>query len=308
MAVWDSSRAHVVYGSIRVDTGAMLTITEGTRVYFHYGSYLVVSSQGSLKVNGTIAHPVSFQGDRLDPFYRDLTGQWSGIYLEAGSADHNIENALIKNGVYGIVADQASQPGTVMLTLQNVVIRNMTGSGIYAIGSSINATNCLIADCGRGCLDIVYGGNYDFKHLTIANFWYTTVRRVPALSLSNYDYDTTGQKIINPLTKAYFGNAILYGSNEEEVGFDSVAGAQFNYFFDHVLLQTEHGVTGSHFENCLKNQDPVFVDIQKSDYRIDSISPAIDKGKDLGIPFDLAGNPRSNPPDLGGFEYVKKSK
>jgi hypothetical protein len=305
--VWDSLRAHVIYGSIRIDTGASLTVLAGTRIYFHYGAYMAVSYQGNLKISGTIDHPVKIQGDRMDPFYRDLTGQWSGIFLDKGSVNHQIDNAIIKNGVYGMVVDQPEQSSQTMLTINNTIIQNMTGSGLYARGTNIKATNFVIADCGRSCIEIIYGGSYDFKHLTIGNYWYSSVRKAPSVYLSNYDYDTSGVKITNPLTNAYFGNTIIYGGNDEEIELDSVAGVQFMYIFDHALLKTELAVTNPlHYENCMKNQDPVFVDIQESNYQIDSISPAIDKGKEMGIPFDLLGVSRSNPPDLGAYEYRKK--
>ena len=129
----------------------------------------------------------------------------------------------------------------------------------------------------------------------------------PAIRLSNYTYDKAVQ-VPNPLIKAYFGNAILYGASDEELGLDSVAGTQFNYKFENTILKT--GIkTGnsSRYVNCLINKNPRFKEVIKWDYRIDSISPAIDKGLDLGIPKDIVGNDRTGLPDLGAYEYVKKN-
>ena len=303
---WDSTRARVIFGGIRVDTSSILTILPGTKVYFHKDSYMTVSWLGTLNVLGTTDFPVWFRSDRLDPFYNELPGQWLGIFLERGSRAHRIENARILNGVYGLLADQPSSPTSVMLTLTNSIIRNMTMSGIYAYGTSIAATNCVIGDCGQHGIDITYGGSYDFRHLTIGNYWFSSVRRAPSVAISNYDYDTAGKKIVNSLVKAYFGNCILYGANEEEIGFDSVAGVAYEYKFENTLLRTLLPLTNSNrFVNCLKNKNPRFVNAQLWNYQIDSISPAIDQGADLGLPFDLRGLSRTLPPDLGAFEYVK---
>ena len=304
---WDSLRAHVVYGFIRIDTNGTLTILPGTKVYFHKDAYMAVSFNATLKIPGTIDNPVSFQGDRMDPFYKDLPGQWDGIILEQGSKDNEISNTIIKNGIFGVLVDQPQNLSSPMLTIHNSIIQNMTSAGIYGFGTSIVSTNCVIGDCGGACVDLNFGGNYDFRQLTVGNYWYASVRHSASVYVSNYTYDTTGQKITKPLTKAYFGNAIIYGTNEEEILLDSVAGIPFEFQFDHAILKTGMSLTNpQRYQNCLANQDPRFVMVQEWNYQIDSLSPAIDKGADLGIPFDLKGVSRSSPPDLGAYEYVRK--
>ena len=304
---WDSLRAHVIYDSLRIDTNSTLTIMPGTRVYFHKDAWMAVSFNATLKIHGITGIPVTFQGDRMDPFYKDLPGQWGGIYLERGSKDHEVINAIIKNGSFGFSVDSLGAAGNPMVTITNSIIRNMTSDGIYAYGSSITSTNCVIGDCGGSSIYIEYGGSYDFKQLTVGNYWFSSVRHGPAIRLSNYTYDKAVQ-VPNPLIKAYFGNAILYGASDEELGLDSVAGTQFNYKFENTILKT--GIkTGnsSRYVNCLINKNPRFKEVVKWDYRIDSISPAIDKGLDLGIPKDIVGNDRTGLPDLGAYEYVKKN-
>jgi hypothetical protein len=51
--------------------------------------------------------------------------------------------------------------------------------------------------------------------------------------------------------------------------------------------------------------DPRFADLDGRDFRLQSSSPAIDAGTDLGYDKDLMGNPVpvNNAPDLGAFEY-----
>jgi hypothetical protein len=79
--VWDSLKAHVIYGFLRIDTGAVFTILPGAKIYLHKNAYIAVSDQASLIIGGQGQwdHPVRIQSDRLDTYYRDLPGQWDGI-------------------------------------------------------------------------------------------------------------------------------------------------------------------------------------------------------------------------------------
>ena len=302
--VWDSLKPHVIYGFVRIDTAGSLTIEPGTKVYFHKNGILNISYDASLKVNGNLQHPVRFQGDRLDLFYNNLPGQWDGISLEAGSRDHEINYAIIKNGNWGIAADSAVATGTTALKLDNTIIQNMVSDGLYAFSTSIISTNCVIGNCGGTALDIVKGGNYDFRQLTIGNYWSSSVRYSPSVYISNYRYDSIF-KIPNDLQKAYFGNVIIYGSNDEEIALDTLKGTMFEATFDHVLMKSKINTSDPvHFIACLKNQDPLFVDVQNYDYRIDSLSPAIGKGVPMGVNEDIRGNPRPSNPALGAYEFI----
>ncbi len=54
-----------------------------------------------------------------------------------------------------------------------------------------------------------------------------------------------------------------------------------------------------------KLADPLFVDIENKDFRLQAGSPAIDSGKDLGYKIDFSNKtvPFGNAPDIGAFEY-----
>jgi hypothetical protein len=304
--VWDSLKPHVIYGFLRVDTASSLTILAGSKVYLHKNAYLAVSKDATLKLTGTLGHPVRFQGDRLDPFYRDLPGQWNGIYLEKGSKQNEIDYAIIKNGSYGISIDSINSPTEPTLKINNTIIQNMTGTGLSAYASNIVSTNCVIGGCGSASLELTFGGSYEFLQLTIGNYWGGSVRLSPSLYISNYYYNNIGTKIPNPLTKANFGNCILYGNLDEEIMLDSDESTQFNYMFNHGLLKTEKSVSDPlHYTDCIVNEDPVFVDVVNNNYAIDSISPAIQKGIPMGVPLDINGVDRGQAPDLGAYQYVK---
>ncbi|MCX6285559.1 MAG: right-handed parallel beta-helix repeat-containing protein [Bacteroidetes bacterium] len=305
--VWDSLKAHVIYGFLRVDTGASLAIMPGTKVYLHKKAYLAVSHEATLSINGQWEHPVRIQSDRLDPYYRDLTGQWEGIYLERGSRNNSLNNAIIKNGNYGLILDSLVPGSAPKLTMDGTIILNMVYDGIYAYSTSIVSTNCIIGNCGGAALRIEKGGSYDFRQLTVGNYWTAAVRNIPSVLLSNFTYDTLGHKIPNDLIKAYFGNAIVYGSETDEIRLDSVSTASFAYMFDHALLRTSLKVTNpSHYIGCMTNNDPLFLDVQNYDYEIDSTSQANHLGVPMGVIYDIRGILRPDTPSLGAYEYFKK--
>ena len=305
---WDSIKPHVIFGYLRVDTGASLTIMAGTKLYFHKLAYLAVSHLSTINVNGNLDHPVRFLGDRLDPFYRDLPGQWDGIYLEKGSYGNTIDYAIIKNGNFGISVDSAVNPFNPMLRVTNTIIQNMIGNDIYAYATNVYSENCVLGDCGRAALALDFGGNYVFKYLTIGNFWSSSVRLDSALYLSNYFFDNMGKKISNPLTNASFVNIILYGAQDDELSFKRDASTAFNFMFDHCLLKTHKSISdAAHYTKCLVNKDPGFVNVLTYNYQIDSISPAIRQGIDvIDILFDIKRKTRGSPPDLGAYQYVPK--
>jgi hypothetical protein len=305
---WDSIKPHVIFGYLRVDTGASLTIMPGTKLYFHKSAYLAVSHLSTINVNGNLDHPVRFLGDRLDPFYRDLPGQWDGIYLEKGSHDNVINYAIIKNGNFGISVDSAVNSFLPMLKIDNTIIQNMIGNDIYAYATNVLSTNCVLGDCGRAALVLDFGGSYDFRQLTIGNYWGNSVRLDSALYLSNYSFDNLGKKIFNPLTNAYFGNIIVYGALDDELSLDRDASMAFNFMFDHCLLKTHKSISDpSNYITCIVNKDPGFVNVLTYDYQIDSISPARGQGNPfVGVPTDIMGRPRIPSYDLGAYQYVPK--
>lgn len=322
--VWDNDLPHVVYGYAMIDSGQTLTINEGTNVYFHPGSGLIALSSGTLIVNGTQQNNVTFQGDRLGEDYKDIPGQWDRIWLSnlnlrsgnisPGSKNSSIKYAVIKNGTIGLQVDTAFDTDTTHLTLdlQNTIIKNMASYGVALRGSRVNAFNTVFANCGAQTAAILYGGKYNFYHCTFANFWNNGQRQDPAVSLNNYFGNTLRS------LDAYFGNCIIYGNNENELGLDSFPyGNQFGFRFDHVLLKVENTFPTSdplRYMNVLKatgtTLNPNFRDPDNNFYKPDSLnSSAIDNGSiNITNLFpvlsnDITGTPRGSTVDLGAYEH-----
>jgi hypothetical protein len=301
---WDSLKPRVVYGKLTVDTGSSLTLLPGVKMYFHANSELDIAYNASLNIQGNLGQEVKFQGDRLDPFYKDLPGQWNGIYLKRGSKSNIIKYAIIKNGNWGVYIDSipasSSDP---VLTIDDAIIQNVAYGGIYAYSTTVKSTNCVIGNCGGSSLSMIKGGNYDFSQLTIGNYWNSSVRNSPSIYITNYAYDGVGNKILHDLTNANIINSIIFGVESEEMYTDAASGAQFNLLFDHCFIKTEQKIDSAHFTYCWLNQDPRFLDPVNYKYQIDSISPAIGRGKYISLYSDIMGVPWTNPPDLGAYMH-----
>ena len=103
-----NDKPHVLYNTVAVgfpglDSNKNLTIPAGTQIYCHKNSQLIVY-KSSIDIQGTNGNEVVFQGDRLESFYDDVSGQWWGIRLiEANTS--NIDYAIIKNGSVGLQVD-----------------------------------------------------------------------------------------------------------------------------------------------------------------------------------------------------------
>ena len=119
----ESTLPVVVYGGIRVDSAATLTIAPGTQLYFHENAGLQVF--GSLKIEGEKDREVVMRGDRLDHMFDYLPydrtpGQWQGIRLMPSAHDCRISFADIHSAYNAVMIE----PGDA--TKQKLLIENAT--------------------------------------------------------------------------------------------------------------------------------------------------------------------------------------
>jgi hypothetical protein len=312
---WNSDTPHVVYGIAVVDSGYKLTISKGAQVHFHGGSTLYVNKHATLEIKGTINEQVVLQGDRLDPSYEEIPGQWNGIYLSPLSTNNKIMFAVIKNATIGIQADTVNG-SNLTLELRNSWIRNMSKIGLFGRGTSIKAYNTVISNCGTYCVAFTIGGSYQMDHCTIGNYWSSSYgeRKTGALIINNWFQSASLQYIPRDLSMATFNNCIVYGNLIGELNMSKIAGAQFNYLFNHCILKVDPDkvvTTGAEYVNCKINQDPLFEN-SENDYHLKENSPAL-KAADKSIAssnliylrFDAAGTDRllgSDDPDIGAWE------
>jgi len=313
---WNSAKPYLIFNSMLVDSLSTLTIEAGTKLYFHRNSRLYV--KGSLIVKGSLNNEVIMQGDRLEKMYDDVPGQWDGIWFINGSKENIINYAIIKNAVIGLQVDTFATSNKPTLSIHNSRVEHHSYAGILGRGSKILATNCVIGDCGYHSVALIYGGEYEFYHCSIANFWNNSYsnRTKPAVYLNNY-YEYNAREIARNLSKAYFGNCIIYGNKNEEIGLDFTSKADANFFFENCLLKTNLLTEINipvHSINSKMNKDPKFVNYQKYNFELDTLSPAKNAGgRTLVNQFlnllqnDLLNRSRINDeaPDLGAYESKK---
>ncbi len=320
---WKADKPYLICNSLLIDSLETLTIEEGTHLHFRPNTSLLV--KGTLKVDGTNENPVVFEGDRLEEYYKNKPGQWGKVSEVEGtkqylgninfftsSSNNEINYAVIRNGVKGVQINSNSD-STTTLKIANTIIENMSIAGIYAQSTNILVYNTIVTNCGYYAVFLTMGGNYEFFHTTIAN--YTTTRNTPSLVFSNYSTSGSNTKLFN--FNATFANSIICGSRSAEFIADmqSSDSLNFNYSFENCLINLPRNTNISDtntFRNVILAIDslPRFVDVEKHNFRLDTLSAAKDKGKlQYGklFPTDFDGNSRIDDklPDLGAFERIE---
>lgn len=301
---WLSDKPHVLYGISAVgfpgvDSNCTLIINPGTQIYAHADAFLFVY-KSSLFINGDVNNRVVFQGDRREASYNNVPGQWYGIrFLIPQTSEINY--ATIKNGIVGIQVDTAS--GSDFLEIKGTQSLNHTFASLFAQGAHIRAENSQFGKAGNNSVALRLGGDYFFNHCTIDNEWTESTRNSPALILNNY-FESGGTTFVRQLNTS-INNSIIYGSNDNEITLDTfpVANAA-SYLFNRCLYKTDQP-TNSNFVGGFKNTNPLFKN--SSSRKLQSNSPAIDAADSSPTLFlmeDILGEPRSNPADIGCFEFV----
>ncbi len=309
--VWTKEKPYVIYGYALINSYGTLRIEAGTRVYCHHGGGILAWSDGQLIIDGTADEPVVVQGDRLESYYNDTPGQWEQILMMDGraGADHRISHAIIRNGAIGLNCQSALKATECALRIDNTVIENQSGYGLFSILYAVEAKNFVIANCGFANF-WAFGGDYRFVHGTIANYWNANEhnKNENAVLVTNYALDGNNEPFYYPF-RMEMANCIIYGKQKDEIKTTFKAEADSIYNFDHCLIKSEKyngGMAG--FSRCLFNLDPHFADPNKPDCHIDSIaSPVIGMGNPLignEVPCDLDGISRIGAPDIGAYQYV----
>ena len=306
---WTNELPYVVYGYALINSYGTLHIHEGTHVYVHGGGGIWSWSDGQLIVEGTAENPVIIEGDRLEPFFKDEPGLWDRIWLMDGreGADHIINHAIIRNAFIGVQAESFIHATKSALRINNTIIENHTGIGLYAVLYAIEANNMVIDNCGQYAFAVSQGGDYLIRHSTIGNYWWKAPRTTAAMLLSNY-VDEDGVRYEFPF-HLEMGNSIVYGVQDEEFG-TVLSGEEVDttYHINHCLLKTsKHNNAMAGFSGCIFNEDPLFVDYRNFDMHLsDVLSPAVGTGDPVigaQIPYDMEGKSRVSTPDMGAYQF-----
>ena len=322
-----NEKPYVIYGFAAVPEGETLNIEAGARIHFHENSGIIVSNNSSLQVNGSLSadqdlleNEVIFEGDRLEPTFSDVPGQWGTIWLVDGSVDNSINYATIKNALVGILCDGNPDAVNDKLTITNSQIYNSGSFGILGRNTSIRAENVVLNNAGQSSFAGTLGGTYNVTHSTIANYWNNGFRQFPALLLNNFVLDEENTAIIADLDEANFNNCIIYGNDNPEILLDEIEdeAVAFNFKFTNCLIRFEdnnNNFTGpnynlsdtNHYEGTIFNADPHFKDPGTNQLIIGEESAGINQGNTTfsdQVPYDILNVDRTNTPDLGAYQHI----
>ncbi len=302
-----NDKPHVIIGGyLAVDSAFTLTIQAGTKLHFGPNAGLWVSPFAALKVQGTNAQPVVFQGIRTDEYYKDLAGQWDRIWINEtySNVNHEINYAVIKNGFIGLQIEPLQTLTGNKTIITNTIINNCGGWGMLNKTSTIDVTNTIVANCAKNGVACINGGTYNFVQCTMANFAPTNKPRKDATLL----LDNSGFAL-----DAYFANCIIDGDIADELTVAKNDGAQtHNFVFENCLLKTTKTITNSaNYINAFTG-DAKFKEksVAKLNLKLNVSSAAIGKASTtlskiaIVVPtLDIDENMRVNPSAVGAYEY-----
>jgi hypothetical protein len=323
-----NEKAYVIYGYAAVASAKELIIDAGARVHFHKDSGLLVQEGASISINGVLSQDqelmegeVIFEGDRMEPSFSDIPGQWGSFWIASGSSNNSIDYVTIKNGSIGLFVEGDNQLLSPTLTINNSRIFNNSSHNLWARTAFIEAKNLVLGGSGSASLYCNLGGNYSFTHCTIANYWNNGFRTSAALTIDNFAQVSKTNILSSDLIKADFRNCIIDGNSQVELTFGFNEAALFNYNFTNCMLKFSDfsdlfiGNPLYNFEDDTKymgmllNLDTDFFFSARNDFRIGLDSEAIRMG-DLGfaqeVSLDILGTDRSLAPDIGTYQAVKK--
>ncbi|MGJ5643167.1 hypothetical protein [Formosa sp. S-31] len=321
-----NEKPYVIYGYAAVDNTKTLTINAGARLHFHANSGLFIAEGASIHVNGTysndqetLENEVIFEGDRMEPLFADIPGQWGTIWLFNNSTNNHFNYATIKNATIGILSE--GNPNEEKLTLTNTQIYNSSNFGILGRNTSITANNLVINNSGQTSFAATLGGKYNVTHSTIANYWRSSFRQYPALLINNFELDENDTAYLADLNEANFNNCIIFGNDNPEFIIDELEddAVVFNFKFTNCLARFQKSASNNfdgsnydfenteHYENMILNEAPDFKNPEENELIIGDNSAAKNAGSTLFsnlVPFDILNINRTSNPDLGAYQHV----
>lgn len=332
---WTNQKPYVIYGTAMVPNGKNLVVDAGARVHFHANSNLLVSQNASIQINGgnppgndptNLTNEVVFEGDRLEPLYSDVPGQWGAIIMLSELNTNSINHLTIKNATVGLLVQKRLPLGEndthqPKLNLTNVQIYNCANVGILGRDAQITGSNIAINYCGQAALAATLGGVYNFTHCTFNNNWNSSKQF--AVVVGNYlEVDNT--PYISDLTQANFTNCIIYGSNQNTLKFDkftppnsSAPDATFNYQFTNCLIKLNNTTANplylptntTNFTNCYYANSSLTFNPKLKKITENKLWPIQDLSLTMpaintAIATDILNKPRTTSPTIGAYQFI----
>ena len=300
---WPNDKPHVIFNRAFIDSSKTLNIIGGTHIYLHKGAILW-NYKGTLNIDGDYNNKVTLQGDRLEAYYKDVPGQYYGIYLQEARPSF-IDNVVIKNATAGIHVDSrdaAFNQNT--LTISNSEIFNAASYGLFLFdGPKVYGENVLVHSTGVHSLLVIQGADFTFNQCDFLGYG-TGEGTTPAVGISNY-YTSSQGTTVAQIPNANFNNCVIYGSSGEHLAIDTIqtGGLLLNFHFrNSVVLKSNLG--NPMFTSC-SNSNPLFLGPDGDNFMFTSTSSSLSNNgnQTYTTPMDITGNyVRNNPPDIGVYE------
>lgn len=323
-----AERPYLIYDSLRVEEGSTLYLAPGTRLFF--ADRVEMKVYGRIEAVGTADSLVVFRGARTDRMfdylpYDRLSAQWGGITLHESSKDNVFEYCDIHSGTYGLRAKGVSLEDN-KIVMRNSQIHNVDDDALQLTLCKAYFSNSLFTNAGGHCVNIL-GGQMDFLHCTMANFFPWKSERGVAVNIVNYVEE---ENAIYPLLGVNFINSIITGSKDDELMGTVVAKTDTVDWSEYAQYSFRHSVINSwkeaiapdtlHFTDIVwEHEDSTaygrsnFRTIDHNnfiyDFHLDSLSVARGIASDeyIGLlPYDKDGQPREiGATDAGCYQYVE---
>jgi hypothetical protein len=241
-----AQRPYLIYDSLHVKQGVTLTIAPGTRLFFSDKAEMQI--HGCIEAIGTADSIIVFRGARTDLMfdylpYDRLSAQWGGITLHESSNNNIFKHCDIHSGTYGLRA-QSKNTEQQKITMYSSQIHNVNSDALQLTQCKGTFGNSLFSNAGGHCVNIL-GGQIDFLHCTMANFFPWKSERGTAVNLSNQEEKE--ENIIYPLNGVNFINCIITGSKEEELSLSINTNTENKQ--EHSQYQFTHSVINSRKES-----------------------------------------------------------
>ena len=324
--IFTNERPYVIYGYAGVPSEKTVRFEAGARIHFHDNSGLIAAESSSVHVLGEQSADaemqegeVIFEGDRLEPFFENIPGQWGAIWLTAGSTNHIFRHATIKNASVGILMDYNDETENPTLVLEQTQIHNSSAVGLWAKTGHVRAVNSIFGNAGNASFFGNIGGSYEFTHCTFANYWNRSFRSTPAVIFNDYVPISETEDFVMPIEKAVFANCIIDGNQTVEFGVEQKGDQELSFSLDHTALRFSPAdetiyenpyydfSSSTLYPKLILNKQTAFHQPSTNDFRISQESEVIGLGKSThaaSVPVDLNGVDRTNLPDLGAFQHL----
>lgn len=323
-----NEKPYVVYGYAAVADSKQLTIDAGARIHFHKDSGLLIQDGGSVSINGVLSEnkellegEVIFEGDRLEPNFSDIPGQWGLFWIASGSFNNSISYLTLKNGSVGLLVEGDTELQSPTVVIKNSQIFNNSNHNIWARNAFLEAENLVLGGSGAASLYLNLGGNYKFTHCTIGNYWNNGFRTGSAVLIDNTVQISEANSISRDLVQANFRNCIIDGNSQLELTLLKSDQSLFNYSFSNCLIKfddfSDQFVDDtlydfqdtSKYSNIILEFDSDFFFPARNNFRIGLESEAI-MGASIEfaqeVPFDILGADRTLSPHLGSYQAIEK--